>query len=176
MADQAVISKAGAGLGRAVGIATEARGGVGAPAVEAPGDQLPLAIAGEAAPRPPEGPGSQAPDGDGVRRPGRPPGSLNKRTTEWTNFLLARYKSPLVVLAETYTRPIKELAQALGCTIEDAFRIQLTAARELAPYVHQKAPPAVQVDEETGVITLVMHDYPDTPTAVEGAIIEGEVD
>jgi hypothetical protein len=74
------------------------------------------------------------------RAPGRPAGSLNKATEAWREFLLTKYRSPLEVLAETFTRPVDELAKALGCKRLEAYQLQLQAARELAPYVHKKMP------------------------------------
>ena len=59
--------------------------------------------------------------------------------------MLAKHRSPLEVLAEAYSRPVKELATELGCDVLDAYKIQLLAAKELAPYIHQKMPVAVDV-------------------------------
>lgn len=87
--------------------------------------------------------------------PGRPAGSRNRRTDEWMEFILARYRSPLVFLAEAYTRPVAQLASELACTREEAFKLQVTAARELAPYLHQKQPVAVNVSG-SGVVSLVI--------------------
>jgi hypothetical protein len=115
---------------------------------------------------------------------GRPPGSKNKRTAEWTDYILSRHVSPLVFLAQTYTRPAADLAKELKCKTEDAFRIQVAAAKELAPYVHQKQPVAVEVSS-TGVVQLVLEASPniasqfagrhqggDGTVVIEGTIIE----
>ena len=59
---------------------------------------------------------------------GRPTGSRNRRTQEWTDFILSQYRSPLVVLAETYSRPVAELAAELGCNKLEAFERQQAAA------------------------------------------------
>lgn len=80
------------------------------------------------------------------RRGGRPAGSVAKRTAEWRRFMLGRYRSPLVVMAETYSRPAPELARLLGCSVLEAFELQMKAAAELAPYLHSKQPTALQLD------------------------------
>lgn len=90
--------------------------------------------------------------------PGRPRGSRNRRTQEWVDYLLARYPSPLVALAETYSRPTAELATELACKRDEAFKLQLMAARELAPYLHQKQPVAVEVDAR-GEVNLVISGF-----------------
>lgn len=124
--------------------------------------------------------GDQAGDGPAERSgPGRPPGSRNRSTLQWTDFILRNYRSPLLFLAEAYTRPAEILAAELGCTKEDAFKIQVSAARELAPYVHQKQPVAVNVDAH-GVVTLVIEGGAprsyvpgdDATTVLEGQLID----
>ena len=67
---------------------------------------------------------------------GRPRGSRNRRTQEWVEFILSQYRSPLIVLAETYSRPVAELAAELGCDKLEAFERQQAAAVALAPYLH----------------------------------------
>lgn len=90
-----------------------------------------------------------------VRGVGRPPGALNKRTSDWTDHILANYQSPLVFLAKTFSRPVELLAAELGASKADAFALQIDAAKNLAPYVHQKQPLAVNVDGR-GVIQLIL--------------------
>lgn len=75
-----------------------------------------------------------------ARGPGRPPGARNKRTEAFRAYLLSRYRSPLTVLAETYSRPAADLARELGIKVGEAFKMQMDAARDLAPYLHSKAP------------------------------------
>ena len=96
-------------------------------------------------------------DDDGEKRgPGRPKGSKNKRTEDWTEYLLNNYRSPLIMFAETYSRPTAGLALELHCTLEEAFKIQMDAAKQLAPYVHQKLPQAIEFDTEKGLVSLTM--------------------
>lgn len=82
----------------------------------------------------------------GSRPGGRPRGAINRKTADWQAFMLARYRSPLLVMAETFSRPLGELAQVLGCTPLEAFHLQMKAAAELAPYLHSKMPTAIQLD------------------------------
>lgn len=86
---------------------------------------------------------------------GRPLGSRNRRTEEWTNFILAQYRSPLVVMAETYSMPVHELAAKLNCDPLDAFKAQQAAAAALAPYLHQRQPMAVEVATQTRGLLLI---------------------
>ena len=82
---------------------------------------------------------------EGPARRGRPPGAKNKRTEAWQDYLLGKYRSPLEVLAQTYSRPTAELARELGCTLLEAFKEQIAAAKDLAPFLHQKMPQAIDL-------------------------------
>ena len=86
---------------------------------------------------------------------GRPEGARNKRTQEVADYLLSRYRSPLEVLAETYSLPVEVLAQKLGCTRYEAKKLQLAAADKLAPYLHQKQPVAIDPGDG-GLVSLVI--------------------
>jgi hypothetical protein len=70
-------------------------------------------------------------EGEAKRRTGgRPKGALNKTTHRWAAYILSRYPSPLVAMADLYARPLGELAAELGCDRLDAARLQLRAAPE----------------------------------------------
>lgn len=104
---------------------------------------------------------------------GRPAGSRNKSTQEWTRFILSRYPSPLMFLAEMYSRPLPELAAELleysGASapgvmtkptyaqVVELLKIQLGAAKELAPYLHGKQPLEIQAGDK-GMINLFIGD------------------
>lgn len=76
---------------------------------------------------------------------GRPAGP-GKDTKAWVNHFLARYRSPLIGLAELYSRPVAELATLLSCTRLEAMQLQRQAMTDVLPYVHQKLPAAVQIE------------------------------
>lgn len=90
------------------------------------------------------------------RRRGRPPGAKNKNTQEWRDYLLSRYSSPLEALAQTYSLPVEELRTMVGGTLLDAYKLQLQAAKELAPYLHQKMPLAIDTGDQ-GLIQLTIN-------------------
>lgn len=139
------------GLGTAVAVIQAATGGMGEPAAAV--EQPPLPLEPSSAVREIAANTDSSPRG-----PGRPPGSKNKRTEEWVEFILSRYRSPLVVLAEVYSRSVVELAKELGCDRLEAFDRQLQAARVLAPYLHQAQPQAVRIDGK-GILQLVINPY-----------------
>jgi hypothetical protein len=104
---------------------------------------------------------------------GRPKGARNKRTEEWVDYLLGRYRSPLVFLLETYSRTPAELAEQMqlykiheGKVVLDAqgrpmlatgeaADIQLKAAIAALPYLHQKLPQAIEVKANTRGLLLI---------------------
>ncbi len=104
-----------------------------------------------------------------VRGRGRPPGAKNKNTEAWREYLLARYSSPLEALAQISSMSVKELGERMAdmcgwskpytLTWDHAMellKLQLNAAKELAPYVHQKMPLALE-GGEGGLIQLVIN-------------------
>lgn len=54
------------------------------------------------------------PDASRTGRAGRPKGARNRSTEEWRKFILGRYRSPAVFLAEMYSRTPAQLAAELG--------------------------------------------------------------
>ncbi|WP_417244352.1 hypothetical protein [Celeribacter sp.] len=84
---------------------------------------------------------------------GRPPGSRNRSTEEWSRFLLSRYRSPLLGLAEIAQASPLDLQRELGgapakdkpegCSLVEALRLIMQAQQALAPYLHQKQPTAI---------------------------------
>ena len=120
--------------------------------------------------------------GDGVAgsaRIGRPLGSRNKATAAMVAYLRRNYADPLEGMAATLTRAVGELAAELECTKLEAFGLQATAMRDLAPYLYAKVPANMKLEGE-GRFVLTIGDEVD-PEAVEedqdGAAfdIEGEV-
>lgn len=113
---------------------------------------------------------------------GRPKGSRNRSTEEWRRYLASRYQSPLIGLAEIWSRTPEQLARELGLykfhegklvtmRVEDpetgevrdlpvlatgeAAAMQLQARMAALPYWHQKLPMAVEVSAPTrGLVIL----------------------
>lgn len=140
------------GLATAVAAAM-AEAGADAPVERAV--QLPLLPAEEVAALPEDPAVRRAALVKGARGRGRPPGAANRKTTDWAEFIQARYTSPLVFLAETYSRAAGDLAIELGCTKLEAFQVQVRAATDLAPYLHGKAPVQVNVGGTLPILQLV---------------------
>jgi hypothetical protein len=116
---------------------------------EARQERLPLAPVGELEAEP-----------VGVLLEGRPAGSVARSTAEWQRFVLARYRSPLIGLAEIASRPARDLALEVGCTPHEALLLQLRAMESLAPYIHSKMPTALQV-EGAPVVPMVIAVSPE---------------
>lgn len=108
---------------------------------------------------------------------GRPKGSMNKSTKVWVDYLLQRYRSPLVALMELYSRSPHDLAEELGLydyvivnNIEghpvyekrlstgEAFKRQVEAMIAALPYVHQKLPLEIHTNGEQKGGMLVIGD------------------
>jgi len=79
-------------------------------------------------------------------KPGPKAGSVSRHTAQFRAMFLARYRSPLIGLAELYSRPVHELAREIGCNPAEALALQVKCMAEVAPYVHSKMPTAVQLD------------------------------
>lgn len=118
---------------------------------------------------------------DGKRRgPGRPPGAKNKSTLDWARYIQARYRDPRLFLAETYNRPVEQLAKELDCSLLDAFRVQFMAAKEIAPYIASKMPTA---DDDGGkeIPSLALYVSDEGAKLIQASaqggarMIEGEV-
>lgn len=97
---------------------------------------------------------------DGSNR-GRNPGARNKRVTDYANFLLSRYGSPLEVLAQIAVMRVDELSASIGCDKLAALQEKRLAAIALTPYVHQKMPLAVNVNERVVHLHLDLGDAGD---------------
>lgn len=92
-----------------------------------------------------------------ARGRGRPPGSPNRRTEDLRRFILARFKHPVVALAEIYSLPATELAAALDCKPLDALTLQIRAAAEAAPYVDSKMPVRLSVSDTDRLPAFHLH-------------------
>ena len=118
------------------------------------------------------------------RTAGRPPGSVNRSTTQLKKLLLARgYRDPAEFLASIMSMDARDLARELSApkrigdaivevtSVAAALDLQVKAAKELLPYFHQRMPLAIQ-HEGTGLRpVIVIHDG---PQPVPGRVVEGE--
>ncbi|MBE2191878.1 MAG: hypothetical protein IAE63_06835 [Alphaproteobacteria bacterium] len=125
-----------------------------------PSMAVPGAITGEqAALFPVKMQDDDAPDRSSVKKAGRPAGSKNRSTEQWRDFLFARYRSPLIGLAEIASLSVLELAKMLRFEVEGEFgrkakpeelleltKVQIACRDKLAPYLHSKMPLAIQND------------------------------
>ena len=101
----------------------------------------------------------------GKRGAGRPAGSKNRSTEEWRNYLFARYRSPLIGMAEIANRDVLELARELRFETDtrkakpeellELLKVQLACRDKLAPYLHSKMPMAIEAGEH-GLINLTI--------------------
>lgn len=133
-----------------------------------------------------DGPLSPAPVGKSGPQGGRPKGARNRSTEAMRQLFLARYRSPLMGLGEIYSRSPEALARELklyrkgkifvqgpnGSTdgawveredpeqldLEAAFRLQLEAMQVALPYVHQKLPQAVTVEDRPRGLLVINVD------------------
>lgn len=140
---------------------------LGAPPADA-GDQVDMFEADEqSAPMPVASRAVSGPKG------GRPKGARNRKTAEWVDYLLSRYRSPLVALLELTARTPADLAREIGLYMYhegkpvydangepvlatgEAFKAQVAAMMAALPYLHQKQPMAVTVDQPArGVLVI----------------------
>ena len=58
---------------------------------------------------------------------GRPKGARNKKTAEWVDYLLSKYRSPLVGLLELAARTPEDLARELGLYMYHEGKLVMTA-------------------------------------------------
>jgi hypothetical protein len=127
-----------------------------------------------------DGPLSPAPVGKSGPKGGRPAGARNRSTEAVRQLFLQRYRSPLMGLGEIYSRSPADLARELKLykrvqvlverdgrvvreeaedegqlDLERAFRLQKEAMEAALPYVHQKLPQAITVQErQRGLLVI----------------------
>lgn len=160
---------------------------------EAPSDAHAPAAQRPAAPAAAGGGGSGGGDGDGSGR-GRPKGARNRRTDEMVRYLNTFGQGPLVGLAKVVNAirfgpdglpDFGELAQALGMKRKEAAQFWQACAVQLAPYMHQKLPTAIDVTGDSAGSLVVVNfgaGQDDAPSDLNellgghlGEIIDGEI-
>ena len=82
------------------------------------------------------------------RGPGRPKGSINKRSADFRDYILRRYGDPLTGIADLAFRPIADIAAELGCDKLEAAKLWLACRETLLPYVVAKLPAEVAIKSE----------------------------
>lgn len=87
--------------------------------------------------------------------PGRPKGSVNKSTAELVKLIQSKGRHPLLAMAEIVATPIDVIAATLNCSKLDAADYHRKVMSDLAPYVAQRQPVAVQVEgANAGMLVL----------------------
>ena len=119
----------------------------------------------------------------GSARIGRPRGSRNKATAAMVAYLRRNYADPLEGMAATLTRTVADLAVELECTKLEAFGLQATAMRDLAPYIYAKVPANMKLKGE-GRFVLTIGDEVDLaageeddtsePFDIDGDVVEAQ--
>jgi hypothetical protein len=100
----------------------------------------------------------QLKDADGVRKasgPGRPRGSTNRTTRDLVKLITSKGKHPLLAMAEIVATPIDVIAATLGCKKIEAAEYHRKVMSDLAPYVAQRLPLAVQVQGANAGVLII---------------------
>lgn len=118
------------------------------------------------------------PDGANLPRsgPGRPRGSTNRTTRDLVKLITANGKHPLLAMAEIVSTPIDVLAETLGCTKLEAAEYHRKVMSDLAPYVAQKLPTAVQIAGANAGMLVINLGGPlgEAARGLDMRLIEGE--
>lgn len=98
------------------------------------------------------------------RRPvggGRPKGAINRTTRDLVKLIEATGRHPIIAMAEIVATPIDVIAATLGCSPLEAAEYHRKVMSDLAPYVAQKLPTAVQISgANAGVLVVHLGDKP----------------
>lgn len=101
------------------------------------------------------------------RYPGRKPGAKNKRSGDFSRYLMQFGPHPGVAMMRILARPAEMLAAEMGCKKLEALDRQIRVAAELLPYFEGKKPIDVNLTAN-GHMTLILGG--DGP--VDGGMIE----
>lgn len=108
---------------------------------------------------------------------GRKKGAKNRRSADFSRYLMQFGPHPGVTLMRTTARDVGTLAAELGCSRREAMQLQIRAASELLPYMESKKPVDVNVNG-MGQIALHIEDtghaipdgeFTDVEMAIEAA-------
>lgn len=118
------------------------------------------------------------PDGVNLPRsgPGRPRGSTNRTTRDLVKLITATGKHPLLAMAEIVSTPIDVIAATLCCTRLEAAEYHRKVMSDLAPYVGQKMPTAVQIAGANAGLLVINLGGPlgEAAKGLDMRLIEGE--
>lgn len=76
---------------------------------------------------------------------GRPKGSRSRTTQQLIKLISETGRHPVLAMAEIVSTPIDVIARTLGCTKLEAAEYHRKVMSDLAPYVAQRLPQAVQI-------------------------------
>lgn len=102
---------------------------------------------------------------------GRKRGSKNKRTDDFSRWLLAHGPHPGLFMMRILARPVDMLAAELRCDPKEAVDRQIRCAAELLPYMEGKKPVEVNVSGKGGMVLVLPGMLPST---VDGGMLEAE--
>lgn len=102
---------------------------------------------------------------------GRKKGSKNRRTDDFSRWLLSHGPHPGLFLTRMMARPTELLAAELGCDVKDAANLQVRCADILLPFHEGKKPVEVNVSGKGGMALVISGMMPGT---VDGGVIEAE--
>jgi hypothetical protein len=88
---------------------------------------------------------------------GRPKGSPNRTTADLVKLIQATGRHPLLAMAEIVATPIDVIAATLGCKKLEAAEYHRKVMSDLAPYVAQRQPQALQIEgANAGMLHLIV--------------------
>jgi hypothetical protein len=93
------------------------------------------------------------------RGPGRPPGSINRLTQQWSAYINAAYGSPLDIAARAGAMSPAEIANEVGCDLITAQKLRQTSWEFTAKYTHSEMPRAVAVEAAVADTTGLLPQF-----------------
>jgi hypothetical protein len=69
---------------------------------------------------------------------GRPPGQRNRRTQEWIDFLLSRFRSPLEELLAIGTKDVEEIRKDYKLDAVQALQVKIKCLEACLPHLHPR--------------------------------------
>jgi hypothetical protein len=105
------------------------------------------------------------------RRQGRPPGARNKRTDDFSRWLLSQGRHPGAFMMEVVNTPVELLMEASGKSYLECLDRKIRCAEGLMPFLESKKPVAADISLK-GDIRLI-EEITD-PSRVASAVVDGE--